>query len=90
MNETDCVLQGKRLLCIPSIKKASVKGVHLPLSAVIWESWEINITDGIFPETLSMKSWNKGDDVLRDQARRTILTFQCEGILLLVQFQYRK
>lgn len=32
MNETDCVLQGKRLLCILQIKKkkASVKGIHLP------------------------------------------------------------
>lgn len=64
MNETDCVLQGKRLLCILQIKKkkkksASVKGIYLPDPAVMWRRQEINMADDIFPESLSRKSQDK-------------------------------
>lgn len=66
MNETDCVLQGERLLCILQIKKkrkekkkASVKGIYLPDPAVLWRRQEINIAHDIFPESLSRKSRDK-------------------------------
>lgn len=62
MNETDCVLQGKRLLCILQIKKKKASANGMESTSQIQPGCgdrKSTSANDIFPESLSRKSWDK-------------------------------